>query len=147
MEVVFTALSNKALFPEKNESLISFFSPEPLVIQPGEIRKVKTYLSLDLNLTEGTFLFLETPRELLDKFVSLFPQTPCIDSGPFDISLHNCGQSQVNILPEKLIAIGRILTKLITFSLSSLEYAPNKEEKKKRLPIPARGDKFKFEIK
>jgi len=144
MEILFRLLSTKAEHPKQENGLIYFCAPEPLIIHPGEIKKVDNYLECEVD--DGGFLVITTDATLLNKHVCLFPAVVIMSGGFLNLSLHNCGKSQVNILPGNIIAVGRVVSAVPNpIEMTITPFLPPKTEKKP--PVPKKGEKFRFDIR
>ena len=141
MEIVFTSLNKRALLPKEEAGVLHFYSPEPIILQAGEFKKISTFLQLEA--LQGAALFLNTPPALLAKQITLFPGLCIQDPGELNIVLQNRGKDQINLLPETEVATGRLLR---TEDLILVIQEGKSPEIPKKMPVPRKGAGFKFEV-
>ncbi len=146
MRISFSILNNKAVIPEMENGLLIFHSAGPAVLQPGEIKKIKTGLSVAV---EGAcVLQIISWPGLYEKGVCVFPGPLVIHSSDFEelfIPLQNNGRGQVNLLPGDLIARG-IVVKTERAEIVEITSPPPTPKSPKTRPSKKNAD-IKFEIK
>lgn len=130
MELGFKTLNNSAVIPELENNILIFHSATPAVVQPTEIKRIRT--GLVVKVEEGYNLQIVVHPDLQEKDLSVFPGPLVIDSsfsGELLIPLQNNGRGQVNILPREIIAKGFIV------KIEEIRLAPLAVE----IPTPAQG--------
>ncbi len=148
MRISFAVLNQDAIIPKQDGFVLQFFSAKGLTIQPSEIMKVSTGLSIEAE--KGYALHVTACPELQEKGLSVYPGPLVVYSGHDDelfIPLQNGGRQQVNILPGNLIAHG-VITKLEDVQLTQVEPKPETKPRKSPKKLkPEKNAAVKFEIK
>jgi dUTPase len=145
MRISIAKLTSSAVIPENKGNILTFFSALPIIVQPSEIKKVKTGLSVEVE--EGYIIQILTCPELYEKGVSVFPG-PLVTNQEKElfIPLQNSGRNPLNLLPGDIIARA-IVTKLEETEIT--EVAPEVEPKRsnKGSRPQKKNTDFKFEIR
>ncbi len=149
MKISLAVLNKNATIPDKEDNVLTFHSSAPAIIQPSEIKKVRTGLAVR-EIEKGYILQIVAHSELHEKGIAVFPGPFVIDSTWDEellIPLQNGGRGQVNLLPGDVIARGVI----IRLEVIEIEQVKTKSEEakpslKKTQPAKKNVD-FKFEIK
>jgi len=135
---------------EFGENRILFYAARDLIVQPSEIMKVPT--DVTIKVPEGFILQLSTHPSLIALASELFPSTIIIgpEDGEYEviIPVKNNGRNPLTIRSHAAISAGRVLATITT----SIEYN-SFEPKKVQAVAPAssfpqkRNKDVKFEIK
>ena len=134
MKLGFRTLNNKAALPEVENNILIFNSASPVVLQPAEIKRVRT--GLVVQIEENYSLQIGIHPALQEKDISVFPGVLIIDSshtGELLIPLQNNGRGQVNLLPGEMIARGAV-TKIEEVEIVELAPEDPKPSKKQTKP-------------
>ncbi len=146
MKISFSILNNKAVIPEMENGLLVFHSAGPAVLQPGEIKRIKTGLAIAVE--EGCVLQIISWAGLHEKGICVFPGPLVIDSShsaELFIPLQNNGRGQVNLLPGDIVARG-VGVKTEQIEITELTAPPSPPKASKTRPSKKNAD-IKFEIK
>lgn len=148
MRISFALLNENAVAPKQDGFVIQLFASKGMLVQPSEIMKVNTGLSVEME--KGFTLNLVASPELQDKGMAVFPG-PLVLYSSHDaelfVPMQNQGRQQVNILPGDLIVHG-IVTRLEDVQLAQVDPKPVAVPKKSPKKIkPERNPNIKFEIK
>lgn len=141
-----TAQSDVPMYGD-SEDILSFTCTQPVVIQPGEIKKVPTGLTLQIQ--PGSLLVIYTAPFLWQQGSEVFPAALVLDQtaqvSPLEIPIRNSSRNQLNIHPGQIIAfgIGQIIERL---SLEEFQPATAPVETKSSRPQKKNPD-IKFEIR
>lgn len=124
-----------------------FSVPEPTVIQPSEIIKIKTGIIMKVPL--GYVITISTYPNLPIEAVELFPAAITIDScapgTELELAVRNSGRSQLNLMTGILFAIGYVNeTQNIELGEFELDTVPSPSKEKS---VPQKKDSFSFEVK
>ncbi len=149
MKISLAVLNNNATIPGKEDNVLTFHSSAPAILQPSEIKKVRTGLAIR-ELEKGYILQIVAHPELHEKGVAVFPGPFVIDSTCDEelfIPLQNGGRGQVNLLPGDIIARG-VVIRLEAIEIEQVKAKPEKAKPSPRKTQPAKKNvDFKFEIK
>lgn len=133
---------------ESRDGVISLLCSQPTVIQPGEIKKVQT--GLTLKITEGYAFTLYTAPLLWQKAAEIFPAVLVLDHSapetPLEIPVRNSGRSQLNLLTGQTLALG-ILVKVENVELEEFTPSPTTDPADKVSRPQKRNTDVRFEIK
>ncbi len=146
MRISFSKLNSDTIIPEMDKRLLVFRSPGPTILQPGEIKKIKT--GLNVTVEAGYVLQIISWPDLHEKAICVFPGPLVIDSfhtGELFIPLQNSGRAQVNLLPKDVIARG-VVIKTEEVEIIELTPTPTKTQPPKNIPSKKNAD-IRFEIK
>lgn len=134
MELGFKTLNNNAVIPELEDSILTFYSAAPAVLQPAEIKRIR--IGLAVQVEEGYSLQVGIHPSLQEKDISVFPGPLVIDSlhsGELFIPLQNNGRGQINILPGEIIAKG-VVIKIEEIEITELVPEPPSSSREKTKP-------------
>jgi len=148
MRISFAVLNQDAVIPKQDGFVIEFSSAKGITVQPSEIMRVSTGLSIEVE--KGHALHVVACPGLQEKGLSVYPGPLVVYSGHDDelfITLQNGGRQQVNILPGELIAHG-VATKLEDVQLTQVDPKPeSKPRKSPKKTVPKKNPDVKFEIR
>jgi dUTPase len=140
---------NKREVPANIENNVLIFScAKPIIIQPSEIRKVQT--DITLRVEPGFVLNIISDPNIYSRDAEVFPGTFVLDSsapeGLLEIPIRNHGKTPLNLMDGALVARG-YLSRIVEISIE--EITPIGPEKRRRGRIrPAQNTtNVKFEVR
>lgn len=133
---------------ESRDEVIPLLCSQPTVVQPGEIKKVQT--GITLKVEAGYALTIYTAPFLWQKAAEIFPAVLVLDHSapevPLELPVRNSGRSQLNLLVGQTLAIG-IVVKTEPIELEEFTPAPTTTSSGKVSRPPKRNPDVRFEIK
>lgn len=125
-----------------------FLAAKPIIIQPSEIMKVQTGLSV--RVPYGYVLNISTSSSLSTKAGELFPGLVAIsaaeDEVELDLPIRNSGRNPLNIMVGQSLAVGYVvkteMPEIKDFEPRDWKLVSNNESKPQK-----KNPNFKFEIR
>jgi len=130
-----------------SDHILNFPCLQPTIIQPGEIKKVPT--GITLKIEKGNILTIYTPSELWQIAAEVFPAVLILDHSapetPLEIPVRNSGRNQLNLLAGQTVACG-IGSKITSIQIQEFEPVSKKTSVVTNRPQKKNPD-VKFEIR
>lgn len=148
MKIFYHSAATPGFSGEEQEGVITLRCSQPSIIQPGEIKKVQT--GITLKVEKGYALTVYTAPFLWDKAAEIFPAVLVIDHAapetPLQLPIRNAGRSQLNLLVGQVLAFG---IGVKTEVLEKEEFTPtNLSNSPAKVNLPQkRNTDVNFEIK
>jgi len=128
--------------------VLIFLAAKPIIIQPSEIMKVQTGLSVRVPF--GYVLNISTAPVLAVKAAELFPGLMAVSASEEEVKLElpvrNSGRNSLNLMARQVIAIGHVLKteeiEIKDFQPQDWRLVSDKESKPQK-----RNPNIKFEIR
>ena len=110
MEVLFHNKDPKGGLKEDGNRIF-FTLSQPVVIQPGEIKKVPTGATIKPPV--GTIILVSTPESLYSRALEIFPAVLILDyttpEKVLEIPIRNGGRNQINLKEGEVIATAHLV--------------------------------------
>lgn len=130
-----------------SDHILNFTCIQPMIIQPGEIKKVPT--GITLKIEKGSILTIYTPSELWQIAAEVFPAVLILDHSapeiPLEIPVRNSSRNQLNLLSGHTVACG-IVSKITSIQIQEFEPVSKKPSVVENRP-PKKNPDVKFEIR
>ncbi len=139
---------NKKGIPLKVEdNIFTFECAKPMVIQPSEIKRVQTDITLEIE--PGYVLTIFTESGLYEKAAEVFPGPYILDSSApkkiLEIPVRNAAGSPLHLMEGQVIAKG-YLTQVAKVQIKEIEPQAARTPMKRTQPQKKNTD-IKFEVK
>ncbi len=131
------------------ENILTLACALPIVIQSGEIQKVKTGIAFRID--KGYVLNISTHSGLSDRAGEIFPALITLDhidhgvEGELMLPVRNNGRNPLNIMPGQIIARGYV-SKVQKIEPYEFEGDVGPEPSKSKTKPQKKNPNFKFEV-
>jgi dUTPase len=134
--------------PKLEDNIFTFVCAKPMIVQPSEIKRVPTDVSLEI--AEGYVLTLYTPSSLFEHAAEIFPGPYVLDSTAdkriLEVPIRNVAGSALHLMEGQVIAKG-YLTQVAEVSIKEIEPVQDGRQKMKRTTPQKKNTDVKFEVK
>lgn len=134
MKLGFKVITNQAVLPYIENNILTFNCIKPIIIQPTEIKRIKTGLIVEIE--KNYILQIGIHTVLQEKNISIVPGILTINSSYNEelfISIQNKGRGQVNVFVGDAIATGTVI-KIEEVEIIESEIEKIKRSQEKNIP-------------
>jgi dUTPase len=140
--------SKKDAEPEIEDNIFTFSCAKPIIIQPSEIKKVQTDITLEID--PGFILNIISAPNIYNQAAEVFPGPYVIDQKTpksiLEIPIRNHGRDPLHLMEGSVIARG-YLTQVAEIHIKKIEPVTKTRNPVKRGQPSRKGRAVKFEVK